>query len=452
MPKIWQKDYDLDAEIEAYTVGEDHILDVDLVEADCLGSAAHALTLVRAKVLKKAEADRLRRELARIVRDWRKGKFKIKRSEEDVHTAVENRLTRKLGVLGKKIHTGRSRNDQVIVDLRLWGKGALLELASACCEAAGALLKLAARGKDWPLVGRTHMQRAMPSSVGLWAAAFAESLLDDVDLIRGAYDLIDRSPLGSAASYGVPIALDRAYTARLLGFASAQNNVLYANNSRGKFEAICLSAAAQVMLDLSKLAQDLILWSMPEFGYFNLPRELCSGSSIMPQKRNPCALELIRAKTATVYSQLFAVLEIARGLPSGYNRDNQETKGFFMRGLATATASARVAALSVRKLKVNVRQLKAAFHPEVFATDEALDMVLAGVPFRDAYKQVGLNLEKLADRDPVAALRRKKSVGATANLNLGFAKKKLAAAERFAAAAKRKTAAVRRKLLRPGGR
>jgi argininosuccinate lyase len=283
--------------------------------------------------------------------------------------------------------------------------------------------------------------------VGLWAAAFAESLLDDVDLIRGAYQLIDRSPLGSAASYGVPIPLDRAYTARLLGFNGPQNNVLYVNNSRGKFEAVCLAAAAQVMLDLSKLAQDLILWSMPEFGYFKLPRELCSGSSIMPQKRNPCGLELVRAKTATVYSQLLAVLEIARALPSGYNRDNQETKGFFMRGLGTATASAHVAALSVRKLKVNVKQLKAAFHPEVFATDEALDMVLRGVPFRDAYRQVGLNLAGLADRDPVAAVRRKKSVGATANLNLGLARKKLAAAERFLAAERRRAAAVRRKLL-----
>jgi argininosuccinate lyase len=447
MPKIWQKDYDLDAEVEAYTVGEDHVLDMDLVEADCLGSVAHAQTLVKAKVLKKTEAGKLRRELARLVADWRKGKFKIKRSEEDVHTAVENRLIKKLGILGKKIHTGRSRNDQVIVDLRIWGKGALLALIDAACEASGALLKLASRGKDWPLVGRTHMQRAMPSSVGLWAAAFAESLLDDVELIRGAYALIDRSPLGSAASYGVPIALDRAYTARLLGFAAPQNNVLYANNSRGKFEAACLAAAAQVMLDLSKLAQDLILWSMPEFGYFKLPRELCSGSSIMPQKKNPCGLELVRAKTATVYSQLFAVLEIARALPSGYNRDNQETKGFFMRGLGTATASARIAALSVRKLKVNVKRLKAAFHPEVFATDEALDMVLAGVPFRDAYREVGLNLEKLADRDPVAAIRRKKSVGATANLNLGFAKKKLAAAVRFSAGERRKAAAVRKKLL-----
>jgi len=447
MPKLWQKDYNLDAEIEAYTVGEDHVLDAGLVEADCLGSVAHALTLVRAKVLTRAEAARLRRELARIAREWKQGKFRIKRSEEDVHTAVENRLTRKLGALGKKIHTGRSRNDQVIVDLRLWGKAALLDLAEAACEAAGELLKLAARGKDWPLVGRTHTQRAMPSSVGLWAAAFAESLLDDVDLIRGAYDLIDRSPLGSAASYGVPLPLDRALTARLLGFREAQNNVLYANNSRGKFEAVCLSAAAQVMLDLSKLAQDLILFSLPEFGYFKLPRELCSGSSIMPQKRNPCALELVRAKTAAVYSQLFAVLEIARALPSGYNRDNQETKGFFMRGLTTAAASARVAALSVRRLKVDVKQLKAAFHPEVFAADEALDLVARGVPFRDAYKQVGLGLEKLAGRDPVAALKKKKSLGATGRLNLPYARKKLAAAGRFVASGRRAAAAVRRKLL-----
>lgn len=447
MPKLWQKDYDLDAEVEAYTVGEDHVLDADLVEADCLGSAAHALTLVKAGVLRKGEADRLRRELARVVADWRKGRFRIRRSEEDVHTAVENRLTRKLGALGGKIHTGRSRNDQVIVDLRLWGKGALLDLIAASCECAAELLKLASKGKNWPMVGRTHMQRAMPSSVGLWAAAFAESLLDDVELLRGAYALLDRSPLGSAASYGVPLALDRALTARLLGFREVQNNVLYANNSRGKFEAVCLSAAAQVMLDLSRLAQDLILWSMPEFGYFRLPRELCSGSSIMPQKRNPCALELVRARAATVYSQLFAVLEIARALPSGYNRDNQETKGFFMRGLATATASARVMALSVRRLEVDVERLKAAFHPEVFATDEALDLVAGGMPFREAYKRVGLGLEALAGRDPVAALRKKRSVGATGRLNLAYARKKLAAAGRFAAAARRSSAAVRKKLL-----
>jgi len=447
MPKIWQKDYDLNLEVEAYTVGEDHILDMDLVEADCLGSVAHARTLVKAGILKQSEADRLRRELRNIVADFRKGRFKIKRSEEDVHTAVENRLTRKLGVLGKKIHTGRSRNDQVIVDCRIWAKGALLELTEAVSKCAGELLKLASRGRNWPLVGRTHMQRAMPSSVGLWAGALAESLLDDLELVKGAYDLVNRCPLGSAASYGVPIDLDRKLTARLLGFAAPQNNVLYANNSRGKFESICLSAAAQVMLDLSKMAQDLILWSMPEFAYFKLPRELCSGSSIMPQKRNPCGLELIRAKTASVYSQMFAVMEICRGLPSGYNRDNQETKGFFMRGMGTAIASARVAALSIRKLEVDIKALKAAFHPEVYATDEALDLVLGGMPFRDAYKQVGLNLEKLGDRDPVETIRRKKSVGATANLNLAHARKQLAAARRFASGETRKAAKVRKALL-----
>ena len=447
MPKLWQKDYDLDAEVEAFTVGEDHLLDAVLVEADCLGSVAHALTLVRAGVLKRAEAVKLRRELARVVRDWRAGRFAIARADEDVHTAVENRVTKRLGDLGKKMHTGRSRNDQVIVDLRLWGKAALLDLTAAACEAAGELLKLAAKGKDWPLVGRTHTQRAMPSSMGLWAGAFAESLLDDVELLRSAYDLIDRCPLGSAASYGVPLPLDRAYTARLLGFREAHNNVLYANNARGKFEAICLAAAAQVMLDLSRLAQDLILWSLPEFGYFRLPRELCSGSSIMPQKRNPCGLELVRAKAASVYSQLFAALEISRALPSGYNRDNQETKGFFMRGLGTATASARIAALSVRRLEVDLKALKAAFHPEVFATDEALDLVLKGVPFRDAYKQVGLNLGKLAGRDPVAAIRKKKSVGATGNLNLGYAAKKLAAAGKLIAAGRGQAEAVRARLL-----
>jgi argininosuccinate lyase len=449
MPKLWQKDYDLDAEVEAFTVGEDHILDAVLVEADALGSAAHVLTLAKAGVLTGAEATKLRRALAAVVKDWRAGRFAIQRSDEDVHTAVENRITAKLGNLGKKMHTGRSRNDQVIVDLRLWGKAALLDLMAAAAEAAGELLALAGKGKDWPLVGRTHTQRAMPSSVGLWAGAFAESLMDDVELLRGAYALIDRCPLGSAASYGVPLPLDRALTARLLGFREAHNNVLYANNARGKFEAVCLAAAAQVMLDLSRLAADLILWSLPEFGYFRLPRELCSGSSIMPQKRNPCGLELVRAKAASVYSQLFAVLEIARALPSGYNRDNQETKGFFMRGLATATASARIAALSVRRLEVDVKALKAAFHPEVFATDEALDLVTRGVPFRDAYRQVGLNLDKLAGRDAVAAIRRKKSVGATGNLNLGYAAKKLAAARKLVAAERAAAAKMRARLLGP---
>jgi argininosuccinate lyase len=447
MPKLWQKDYDLDAEVEAFTVGEDHVLDAVLVEADCLGSVAHALTLVKAGVLKSAEAAKLRKELAAVVRDWRAGRFAIARSDEDVHTAVENRVTKRLGDLGKKMHTGRSRNDQVIVDLRIWGKAALLDLMAAASEAAGELLKLAERGQDWPMVGRTHTQRAMPSSVGLWAGAFAESLLDDVELLRGAFELIDCCPLGSAASYGVPLPLDRALTARLLGFREAHNNVLYANNARGKFEAVCLAAAAQVMLDLSRLAADLILWSLPEFGYFKLPRELCSGSSIMPQKRNPCGLELVRAKAASVYSQLFAALEISRALPSGYNRDNQETKGFFMRGLGTATASARIAALSVRRLEVNVEAMKDAFHPEVYATDEALDLVLGGMPFRDAYKQVGLNLDKLAGRDPVEAIRRKKSLGATGNLNLGYGRKKLAAAGKFVAAERAKAAAVRTKLL-----
>ena len=447
MAKLWQKDYDLDAEVEAFTVGEDHVLDGALVEADCLGSAAHARTLVKAGVLKRAEAGKLRKALAAVVKDWRAGRFAIKRSDEDVHTAVENRVTAKLGDLGKKMHTGRSRNDQVIADLRLWGKSALLDLMAAAGEAAGELLKLAEKGRDWPMVGRTHTQRAMPSSVGLWAAAFAESLLDDVELLKGAYDLIDRCPLGSAASYGVPLPLDRAYTARLLGFREAHNNVLYANNARGKFEAVCLAAAAQVMLDLSRLSQDLILWSLPEFGYFQLPKELCSGSSIMPQKRNPCALELLRAKAAAVYSQLFAVLEISRALPSGYNRDNQETKGFFMRGLATATASARIAALSVRRLKVSVRAMKQAFHPEVFATDEALELVARGVPFRDAYRRVGMGLDRLAGRDPVAAIRRKKSLGATGNLNLGCARRQLAAARRFVSAGRKGAEAVRRRLL-----
>ena len=266
----------------------------------------------------------------------------------------------------------------------------------------------------------------MPSSVGLWAGAYAEELLDDASLCRSAFTLLDCCPLGSAASYGVPLPLDRELVADLLGFSRVQNNVLYANNSRGKFESIALESVEQVALTLSKIAQDLILFSLPELGYFTLPQELCSGSSIMPQKKNPDGLELVRAKSAAISADVIAIKGTIRALTSGYNRDFQETKGPFFRGCEQGLGCVRIMDLTIEKLTVNVDRLRAAFTPDIFATDRALELVSEGMPFRDAYRMVGRELESLGTRDPVQAIGLKKSTGSTGNLNLDTPRSNLA--------------------------
>jgi len=418
MGKLWQKDYDLDAEVEAFTVGSDYLLDRELVAADCLGSMAQARMLAKIGVLSAEEAAALVGELKQVVRLAARGEFEIGLADEDVHTAVENHLTRALGEAGKKIHTARSRNDQVIVDLRLVGKERLLEMGEEVTSFAGTLAGFAGKHRLVPMVGRTHMQRAMPSTVGVWAGAYLESMLDDLELLWAAYAINDQCPLGSAASYGVPLAIDRQYVSDLLGFARVQNNVLYANNSRGKTESVILSALAQVAVDLSRLAQDLMLFSMPEFGYFRLPQELCSGSSIMPQKRNPCACELVRAKAADVTTCLVRILEVLRGLPSGYNRDLQETKEPFLRGLAVTRSCVRICDLTMRRLEVVPEALRAAFTPEVYATDRALELAAQGMPFRDAYREVGRHLEQLEKLDPDQVVRQRTHLGTAGNLGL----------------------------------
>ncbi len=306
MGKLWDKGYELNKVVERFTVGDDYRLDLELVRWDCVGSIAHAAMLAKIGILTRDESERLRKRLVEIVALHARDEFRILPAEEDVHTAVEGDLTKRLGEVGKKLHTARSRNDQVLLDLRLYMRDKLLTLFELACDMGGLLADFAEKHKDVPIVGRTHYQRAMPSSVGLWAGAFAESLLDDLALLRAAYQVADQCPLGSAASYGVNLDIDRQMVSDLLGFARVQNNVLYANNSRGKVEAIALSALSQIMLDLSKMANDIIFWSMPEFGYFVLPQDLCGGSSLMPQKRNPALFELTRAKTAVVIACHFA--------------------------------------------------------------------------------------------------------------------------------------------------
>jgi argininosuccinate lyase len=425
MSKLWEKEYSLDKLIEEYTVGEDPLLDLDLVNADCVASIAHAAMLESIGILTAGELQDLRRELIEILRLNQEGQFAIRVDEEDCHTAIENRLVERLGEAGKKIHTGRSRNDQVIAALRLHARSALLAIESSCLDLVRTLIRFAGTHAGVPMPGRTHMQIAMPSSVGLWAGAFAEELLDDVVLLSGVWELNNLSPLGSAASYGVPLPLNREMVARLLGFRGVQNNVLYVNNSRGKFESVILDAVEQLMLTLSKLAQDVILFSMPEFRYFTLPQELCGGSSIMPQKRNPGMLELMRAKASTVGACSIQIKGIIRSLPSGYNRDFQETKGPFLRGLGVGLSSVRVADRVMQCLGVNKEALLAGFIPEIYATDRALELVASGVPFRDAYRRVAADLANLESMDPHEAIRKKTHTGTTGNLGLDLAEQRL---------------------------
>jgi argininosuccinate lyase len=297
----------------------------------------------------------------------------------------------------------------------------MLRLARSTAALGRRALELAGRYKDLPMVGRTHMQRAMPSSVGLWMGALAEALADDLALLWSAHELTDQCPLGSAASYGVPLPLDREHVREVLGFARLQNNVLYVANSRGKMEAAVLGVCAAVMVDVSRYAQDLMLFSTPEFGYFSIPVEFCTGSSLMPQKRNPCVLELVRARTSAVLADGLRVQSTIAGLPTGYNRDGQETKEPFLKGLARTRATVEVMEPVLARLEVHEEKLLAGFHPEVFATDRALELVGEGRPFRDAYREVKEGLEGLSGADPREAILKKAHAGATGDLRLDVA-------------------------------
>ena len=416
----------VDEDVLEYTAGEDIRLDGRLVTADCVGSAAHVTVLAQAevepRVISKEECKAVIAELAEILRLDAAGEFSITLADQDVHMAIERRLTAVLGDLGKKVHTGRSRNDQVTTALRLYTKEQLAEAVMETAQLTKALLKFAKKHEKVPMAGRTHLQPAMPSSVGLWAASFAESLLDDAVLLINAYELNDQCPLGAAASYGVPLPLDRELAAELLGFSRPTQTVLYAVTARGKIESIVLSALSQVMLSLSRLAEDLILFSMPEFGYFKLPREYCTGSSIMPQKLNPDVLELVRGKTSRVMAEHMAVSNIIRSLPSGYNRDVQETKQPLMSGLDTTRTSLRIMRRFVEGLSVDRNALLAGFTPDVFATDRALQLVSEGMPFRDAYHYVKEHLDELEGMDAQETVLKKKSLGAPGNLGLDVLK------------------------------
>lgn len=432
MIKLWDKGDALDAFLEQFTTGSDYTLDQKLLFYDGVGTLAHAAMLAQIGILDAQELTQLKKVILAIIKTNQETPYQIPSHAEDVHTFIENLITAQLGQVGQKIHTARSRNDQILLDLRLYSRDQLMQILENLLELAATLTHLAQQHEFVPLVGRTHFQPAMLSSMGLWLSSFAESLLDDASLVLNAYDLLNQNPLGSAASYGVALPIDRVLVAQLLGFASVQNNVLYVNNSRGKFESIALSALNQIMIDLSKLATDTIIFSSPEFKYLSLPKQFCFGSSIMPQKQNPDPLELIRAKSAGVMSNLFHTLEIIRSLPSGYNRDFQETKKPFFEGLETTAQSLKACNIILSEIQINEEACLQAITPELFATDYALQQTQKGIPFRQAYKHTAQNLDQLNSLDPLANLKSKTHEGAPGNLGLVELKMRIENCQQFA--------------------
>jgi argininosuccinate lyase len=422
MAKLWQKDYELNELVEKFTVGRDYLLDKELIISDCTASIAHARMLNSIDLLSSQELEVLESALKDVIRDFKNGSFQIKQSDEDCHTAIENYLIEKAGSAGKKIHTGRSRNDQVLTALRLYSRASILRMLGKGTALVSSILNFAEKHEDVPMPGRTHMQIAMPSTVGLWAGAWAEELVDSLKNLQSVYELVDQCPLGAAASYGTPLPLNREMTSELLGFAKVQNNVLYVNNSRGRLESLVMNAVEHITLVLSSTAQDLILFSLPEFGYFSLPAELCSGSSIMPQKKNPDGLELMRAKSATVSSYAMNIKQVVRSLPSGYNRDFQETKEPYMNGLELSAQCIDIMELTFTRLEVNRDALERGFTPEIWATDAAIELVAGGMSFRDAYKKIGLNLDSLSSRSPSEVNVSRTSTGTSGRLNLSAAR------------------------------
>ena len=416
--QLWAKGYTVAPLIAQYGAARNAALDAELARHDIWGSMAHVAMLTRVGLLTEDEGAALHSALRQLLGRAEAGTLTPQAGQEDIHTLIEQELTARLGDVGKKVHTGRSRNDQVLTALRLYAKEGVLGITTALLDTAAQLTALAQHYEWTPLPGYTHMQRAMLSSVGLWASAHAEALLDDTTALVAAYTLNDQSPLGSGAAYGAPLTLDREYTAALLGFARAQPNVLAAANGRGKGEAAVVQALALIMLDLSKFAQDVLLFTTSEFGFMHAPDELCDGSSMMPQKHNLSALELVRARAQTVIALQSQMLATLAGLPSGYNMDYQETKAPLIEALHLCRESLAVVALFAQHLMVDAAQARAACTAELFATDRAYALVRAGIPFRDAYRQAAAPVLDAPPDDLDAQLHERAAIGMPGNLGL----------------------------------
>ena len=391
--KLWEKNVQVDKEVETFTVGKDREMDLYLAKYDVLGSMAHITMLESIGWLAKEELTVLLAELKNIYAVADRGEFVIEEGVEDVHSQVELMLTRRLGDIGKKIHSGRSRNDQVLLDLKLYTRAQIRELVELTNGLFEVLISQSNRYKEVLMPGYTHLQIAMPSSFGLWFGAYAESLADDLQMMQAAYKVCNRNPLGSAAGYGSSFPLNRQMTTDLLGFDSMDYNVVYAQMGRGKMERTVAFAMAGIAATLSKLAFDACMFNSQNFGFIKLPDQFTTGSSIMPHKKNPDVFELTRAKCNKIQGLPQQITLICNNLPSGYFRDLQIIKEVFLPAFDELKDCIRMVTHMMREVKVNDHILEDDKYALLFSVEEVNRLVLEGVPFRDAYKQVGLNIE-----------------------------------------------------------
>lgn len=391
--KLWEKNTEVNKEIEKFTVGRDRELDLYLAKYDVLGSMAHITMLQSIGLLTADELDILLAELKNIYASIERGEFVIEEGVEDVHSQVELMLTRKLGDVGKKIHSGRSRNDQVLVDLKLYTRAQLKDIAEEVKVLFEELIDQSNRYKDVLMPGYTHLQVAMPSSFGLWFGAYAESLVDDMQFLLAAFKMTNRNPLGSAAGYGSSFPLNRTMTTQLLGFDSMNYNVVYAQMGRGKMERNVAFALAGIAGTISKLAYDACLFNSQNFGFVKLPDNCTTGSSIMPHKKNPDVFELTRAKCNKIQALPQQIILIMNNLPCGYFRDLQIIKEVFLPAFQELKDCLQMTAYIINKIKVNDHILDDPKYDNMFSVEEVNRLAAAGMPFRDAYKKVGLDIE-----------------------------------------------------------
>ena len=391
--KLWEKNFEVNKEIERFTVGKDREMDLYLAKYDVLGSMAHITMLESIGLLEKEELNKLLAELQNIYAICERGECKIDDDVEDVHSQVELMLTQKLGDMGKKIHSGRSRNDQVLVDLKLFTRHELKEVVDHVKILFDELLQKSNQYKDVLMPGYTHLQIAMPSSFGLWFGAYAESLVDDMLFLQAAYKMTNRNPLGSAAGYGSSFPLNRSLTTKLLGFDSMDYNVVYAQMGRGKMERNVAFALATVAGTIAKMAFDACMFNSQNFGFVKLPKECTTGSSIMPHKKNPDVFELIRAKSNKIQSLPQQVMLIMNNLPCGYFRDLQIIKEVFLPAFEDLNDCLKMAAYIINKMEVKEDILDNPMYDPMFSVEEVNKLAASGMPFRDAYKTVGLEIE-----------------------------------------------------------
>ena len=391
--KIWQKNISSTPEVDKFTVGADRELDMQLAEADVLGSLAHTRMLAKIGLLTENELGQVQKELKQIFMDVRAGNFDIGDDAEDVHSQVEALLTRRIGDTGKKIHSGRSRNDQVLVDLRIYLRREIYNMVGEIKTLFDTLQKLAGKHKNTLLPGYTHMQIAMPSSFGLWFGAYAESLADDVEMMLAAYRIVNKNPLGSAAGYGSSFPLDRTMTTELLGFDTLNYNVVYAQMGRGKNERILSQAMSSVAATLTKLAMDNTLYLSQNFSFISYPAELTTGSSIMPHKKNPDVWEIMRGRCNLIQGLPNQIALLTTNLPSGYHRDLQLLKEVLFPGIVSLRECLAMADYMLQHISVNSDILSDPKYDYIFSVETVNRMVQEGTPFRDAYRQVGIDIE-----------------------------------------------------------